>query len=239
MSSSWYRYIGGQFWVGGWYWGSPSYVSFFRQVCGLQLDEKIEQAAKAYTDTVESACWWWPYKDFVMVCERPQMINMDAGRLHNASGPSISWSDGWALYHWHGVRVTERLIMRPEEYTAEEIKKETNSEVVRALAERLGWDRFLEKIGVLSKDKWVDSTTGLQYELLEAQHHFNESQGKWLRMTSPMLQDGSQPNYLEPVPAGIKTAQAARRWQIANPDGTEPSVEECNTNPKLVFATEA
>ena len=110
---------------------------------------------------------------------------------------------------------------------------------MRALAERLGWDKFFEKIGAKSFDKWIDPETKLQYELLEANHRFNEGQGKWLRMTSPRLLDGSQPSYLEPVPAGIKSAQAARRWQIVNEDGSEPTVEYCNEHSELKFAEEA
>jgi hypothetical protein len=150
--------MGGQFWVGGWYYyGSPFMVSFFREVCGLSLDEKIEHAADAYSKTAQSACWWWPHKDFVIVSERPTEINRDEqGRLHCPSGPSIAWSDGWSLYHWHGIRVTERAIMRPETFTADELRAEQNSEVVRAIAECLGWEKFLDKIGA----KTIDTFTG-------------------------------------------------------------------------------
>ena len=71
----WWRYMGGQFWVGGWYWlGSPSMTSFIFDVGGLRIDPRLELAARAYAATAMSACWWWPHSHFVMVSERPLAV---------------------------------------------------------------------------------------------------------------------------------------------------------------------
>lgn len=73
---SWVLIMGGQFWVGGWWW-SPSFTSFFREVCKLELPGDLWDRGRAYEATAESACWWWPHRRFVMVCERPVEIHRE------------------------------------------------------------------------------------------------------------------------------------------------------------------
>lgn len=131
-----------------------------------------------------------------------------------------------------------RVIEAPDSYTAAEIVAETNSEVVRALAERLGWETFAQKIGSTVSDRWTDKRTGLSYELVELRSTFGEKQPKMLRMQSPPLNDGTQPWYVESVPAEILTAQAARRWKFRKADGTWPTAEWANQHPELTFERE-
>ena len=151
VKGNWLKYLGGQFWVIG-YWYGPAYVSFFRDVCGLTGD--WVGPSLAYQRTVESACWWWPHRDFVMVSERPSVIRRElvdqsrprgwgSHRLHCEDGPAVAW-DGWGVYAWHGVRVPAEVIERPETITAERINAEENVEVKRAMIERIGWDRYLD-----------------------------------------------------------------------------------------------
>jgi len=103
IQNNWHKYLGGQFWVGGWYWGSPAYVSFFTDVCELELDPEIQKRAEAYRKTAESATWWWPHKDFCMVCDRPKILKRDStGKLHSLDGPAIAWPN-FELYYIHGV----------------------------------------------------------------------------------------------------------------------------------------
>ena len=40
-------------------------------------------------------------------------------RIVQYKGPSYRWRDGWALYHWHGVQVTEDWIMQKDTLTAD------------------------------------------------------------------------------------------------------------------------
>ena len=107
VRNNWYRRLGGQFWVGGW-WGSPSYVSFLTDVCELKLSEDMAERARIYSALCESACWIWPHKDFVMVCERPKEIHRFDGRLHYDHGPAIAW-EGYELFFLHGVRFEKDL----------------------------------------------------------------------------------------------------------------------------------
>jgi hypothetical protein len=160
VKKNWAKYIGGQFWVGGWYWGS-AYVSFFREVCGLELTSDLSDRADAYRDTTQSACWWWPHKDFVMVCERPTVIHTELANpavtrgwgshlLHCADGPAIAWPDGWGVYSIHGVQIPlakRHIVEAPDRITVAEIEAETNSEIRRVMIDRYGAARYVSDSG--------------------------------------------------------------------------------------------
>ena len=153
VHARWYAYLGGQLWVGGWYWGG-AWTSFFREVCGLKLKGNLWDRARAYESTMESACWWWPHRDFVIASERPQEIHCEqiaprgwgSHQLHRDDGPALAF-EGWELFYVHGVRVTEQIVMRPETLTVPEIIAEPNAEVRRIMVERFGHERYLRKSG--------------------------------------------------------------------------------------------
>ena len=150
--ASWHYWLGGQFWVGGW-WGSPSFVSFFREVCGLELDQDIEERAEAYQKVCESVNYIWLNSHFTMVCARPTEIHRDdQGRLHNENGLAIKYLDGWGLYVINGVTVNEQIVLRPETLTINQIQKESNQEKRRIMIERFGVDKYLQAINATIVD---------------------------------------------------------------------------------------
>ena len=158
VRSQWGQYLGGQFWAGGGWWG-PSWTSFMREVCGLALPGDLWDRGRAYEATVQSACWWWPHTQFVMVSERPtaihrELVNPDtpsgwgSHRLHRADGPAVVWPYGWGVYSWHGVRVPAWVIETPADtLTVAQVHTETNAEVRRVLMTRMGWGRYLTESG--------------------------------------------------------------------------------------------
>ncbi|MDI6808496.1 MAG: hypothetical protein QME66_05875 [Candidatus Eisenbacteria bacterium] len=230
----WHYWLGGALWV---YW--PSFTQFFVEKCGLDLGE-VGDRATAYAELSRSGGYIWPNKYFAMVCDRPEKISRDArGRLHCEDSMAIRWRDGWGLWMWHGVRVPAKLIMDPDSATREDIINETNSEVSRVWAERLGWEKYFKLADVVKQDAWLDPKAGLHYELYDFRKRAGELQPKLLRMESPKINDGTSPVYIEPVPPGISSAQAARRWQMPKKDGRWPEVAECNRTPELVFEWEA
>ena len=154
----WYYYIGGQFWA-GWslsYWG-PAYLSFMREVCGLELKGDLWARGRAYEGTVESACWWYPSTRFVMACERPSAIHLETPdpeqpyerRLHCETGPAIVWPDGWGIHAWHGIQVPAHVVTAPDTITATEVQAQSNAEVRRVMVERMGLDRFVDQLGAV------------------------------------------------------------------------------------------
>jgi hypothetical protein len=145
----------GQFGVGGWYWGG-AWTSYFREIAGLELPGDLWDRARAYEATMESACWWFPHRDFVIVSERPQRIAREltdparprgwgSHRLHATDGPAVSFSDGWGVYAVHGVRVPAQVVERPDSLSPKLILAERNVEVRRVMLELFGMDRFVRE----------------------------------------------------------------------------------------------
>ncbi len=157
IEKSWANYLGGQFWCGGWYWGG-AFTSFFREIGNLDLNGDLWRRGIAYEETIQSACWWYPHRDFLMVCERPRQIHRElvnsnrprgfgSHRLHNEKSAAVSWADGWGVYSIHGVRVTQQIVEAPETLTTYEIETEKNAEVRRVMIDRYGPKRYLADSG--------------------------------------------------------------------------------------------
>jgi len=146
----WYYRLGGQWWVSWQAW-----TSFFREVCNLELPGDLWDRDRAYADAQSSAGWWWPHRQFTMVCDRPRVLHLEqvgpAGwgshRLHCADGPAIAWSSGWGLHYWHGTRVPADLI-EGDGWSTEQILREENQEIRRCAIERIGWDVFIDRAGL-------------------------------------------------------------------------------------------
>jgi hypothetical protein len=92
--TEWHQYQGGQFWAGGGYWWGPAAVSFAIDVLRLDIGGDQELRARAYSATMSSACWWWPHRDFVIVSERPTLIDKHAnGALREARWEWVADND--------------------------------------------------------------------------------------------------------------------------------------------------
>lgn len=137
----WHSRFGGSLWSS---WSA--WESFFREVCHLELPNGLSDRAPAYAGTCESACWWWPNRDFIMVSDRPRKIHLDDhGRLHNTEGLSIEWPDGWGIYSIDGVTLTKDQAVG--EVTKEMIESEENAEIRRILVTRYGMERYFTETG--------------------------------------------------------------------------------------------
>lgn len=215
--------------------GWVSFYDYFQRIGILERDDVEFNAVR---DFMRSGVWATiMFENLVLCISRPNTVKTDEkGNLHCENGPAIAFDDGYEEYAWHGTWVTEQIIMQPKTFTKEQILGENNSEVSRAIAERLGWDEYMKRVETVLIHKWFDETTSSHYEL----HDFKERKGilqpRLLKMESPELNDGTRPYYIEPVPPQAKTCQAARRWQN---DPNRPTIEECNKNPELVFEVEA
>jgi hypothetical protein len=229
IKTRWAHYLGGQFWVGGWWWGN-AIVTFFRDVCKLDLPGDLWDRAQAYEDINSSACWSWPHKNFVIAVERPKAIHRElvdptvtrglgSHRLHNASGPAVEWN-GWSVWAIHGVRVTEQIVMRPETLTAAQIDGEGNQEVRRVMIERFGAARWLRESGAMlvHEDKrgklWRKTREGdTDVVMVEVKNSTPEP-------------DGSIKDYWLRVPPTVTTVTQAVAWTFCmEPTQYAPRVE--------------
>jgi hypothetical protein len=138
-------------------------------VCGLELKGDLWDRARAYEATIESACWWWPHKEFVIVSERPVAIHREltdpavkrgwgSHRLHSDTGPAVAFRDGWGVWAVHGVRVPQFVVEQPDKITPAMIDAEENAEVRRVMIQRYpgGQVKWLidAKATVVHSDDW-------------------------------------------------------------------------------------
>ena len=132
-------------------WGSHEayWISFYRYFMDLnivQFDEKLKREFNLFSDLAESCNWWYPMKGFCVVCDRPEIVEMEDGQLHSENGPAIRYRDGFSVYSINGFRVNEKIVMTPELLTIDEIKAEDNTETRRIMIERYGMGKYLIEI---------------------------------------------------------------------------------------------
>jgi hypothetical protein len=95
---------------------------------------------------------WW---DIALVSDRPLEINRDVrNRLHSDNRAAVMYRDGFGVWCWHGVRVPQYVIERPQDITVEKIHGEQNAEIRRVMIERFGHGRYITeaKIEAIATD---------------------------------------------------------------------------------------
>jgi len=120
-------------------------------------------------------------------------------RLHNQSGPSIEYRDGFSVHSLNGVRVPSWVVrQKKEEFTKEQVLGEKNVEIRREI---------IRKIGIEEVSKWgevLDKKWG--YELLDLKL---DGKTPYLKMRNPSIDAW----HLEGVPPDIETVKGALVWR--------------------------
>jgi len=199
----WHEWLGGSLWA-GWY----SIESFFREVCNLELKKNIEESAMAYAETVQSAGYWWPNRDFIMVCDRPKVIKRNnRGALHSENSMAIEWIDGWGLWMLNGIRMRKEDVMTTaEKLDPKEVMRRENVDERRELIRKIGIERMLSVL----KSKVLD-TKG-DYSLLSVELSETVKQAHFLKMKNPSIGIW----HLEGVARECETVQEAISWRAGN-----------------------
>lgn len=184
-------------WAG---WGS--YLAAARDVLGLDLPEHA--AFKQYENAAREGGFRVMHDEFCIVSDFPLVIKKDnENRPHCEDGPSHLWRDGWALYHWHGVKVPEEWIRDKKSLSAKTALTWGNIEQRRAACEIVGWARILKelKAKVIDKDGDPEIGTLLEVDLPDS--------GKE-RFIYVLCGTGRE--FALPVPRTCKTALEANMW---------------------------
>ena len=126
--------------------------------------------------------------------------------MHNDTGPSIRYRDGWSLYHVHGVKVPADVVERPQDLTLERVRDEANAEVRRVMLSRYGEARYLRDLGAKAIHR--DSTG----ELYRAEIADDEPIVMVKVRNSTPEPDGSVKDYWLRVPPQIQRARDAVAW---------------------------
>jgi len=187
-------------------------------VCDLELDGDLWDGARAYEHTQESGGWWWPFRDFVMVSDRPHTLHLEqigprgwnSHRLHCATGPAVAW-EGWALHYWHGLKVPAWVVEGP---TVERIGAERNSEIRRCAIESMGWPEFVQAAGLQLVDKADDpGNPGQRIGLYDVPEEvWGDRVRVLLCVNGTVERGGIRRRFGLTVPADTATALAAAGW---------------------------
>jgi len=164
----------------------------------MEKYEKFQKFARNVFFCVPRAGW-------CIVSEKPIEVNWNSARtfLHNETGPSIRWKDGFCMWTINGIRVNEKIVMRPETQTIEEINEEGNNDVKAIRIERYGWNKYLKD----SKSELVDTRTHPR-ELTKESLYVDPFGTMRLIAIDPSTE---KPVCLG-VPRGTKTCKEAQSW---------------------------
>jgi hypothetical protein len=233
--------LGGQLSVGCLYRGGVL-TSFFREIRGLEMADDLWGRCRAYEQTMQRACCWYPHRDFLMVSERPREMHIElrnpyapsgraSHRLHRSGGPAISWPDGWGVYAIHGCRVPSWVVEHPHRVTVQAIERARNAEVRRVMLDLYGREPYIKDSG----DQVVDEVPadheilGLRGARLLRKALSGESEPLvYLDMiNSTPDPDGTHRHYLERIDPKAYDGEAGRschaamasRWRYRHEDG--------------------
>jgi len=184
--------------------GFASWVSFFRDVCDLELSKDIAEKFEINETLVKSCGWTWWHENVLVISNRPLHLNRDEqGRLHGEGKPSMTYRDGWSLYHWHGVAIPAEWVNNKESLTTKTAITWGNVEQRRAACEIVGWQNVLKELNAIEIDKDDDAEIGtlLEVDLPDS--------GKERFLS---VKCGTGRNFAIPVPPSTKTALEGQSW---------------------------
>jgi len=213
MKEWWTFFFGGTF--GSTFW--VGYYDVCRQV-GVKFDSKINALLDAFIILANSG-YYFPFQDTVICCEKPVEIHKNGQfQLHNETGPSILYKDGFSLWDYHGVSVPREVIEDPSFVNVKTIMAESNSEIRRVMYEIMGWDKFIEEAQLKLIDESDDpGNIGRQLKLYNFPDKFSNSGPMNLLfcINGTPKPNGEIPQYGITVPKEVKKAVEAAAW-VAN-----------------------
>ena len=191
------------------FWGQQdaAWIAFYlfpKLTLKLEKDYAEDDFMKLnlWGEVVQSANWFWVFENYVFVSDRPKSLSFDERHvLHCETGPAYEYRDGWNAFYWHGVKVTEQIIMRPHEITVDMILKEDNQEVRRVMMERMGMRRFL----IEAKPEILDED---EHKVNWNRALFKVKEDVFLYVADP----STARTYAIQVDGGCKTCEEADSW---------------------------
>ena len=167
------------------------------------------------------AGWWWCFGSVAIVTSAPSVLKRDPEhRLHCEDGPALAYPGGWAIWAIHGVCVPQRAVTKPQSLSIEEIVHEPDLNTRRAMLERFGYERFVQKAGL--RPVQTDSF-GRLYRL---DPRWNEPIALVEVQNSTPEPNGSHRRYFLCVPPTLRTAHEAVAWTFRlGPREYRPDVE--------------
>jgi hypothetical protein len=132
-------------------------------------------------------------------------------RLHNQSGPAVTFADGWKVWSLDGIRSPRKFVETPELITVDEIKTTNNVALRRLMIESFGAVRYLTESG----SRMIDSD---EYGELYQQDLPGDEPLTMLRVINSTPEpDGTHKAYYLRVTPQVRTAKEAVAWTFHMP----------------------
>lgn len=177
-----------------------SFYDYFKTCVGVEGLEQIE----GLTELAYHCGWVSFYEDVVVFQDRPCTIKMDEqNRTHCEDGPAIAYSDGFAIYVWHGVTIHPEWITNKSALTPKIALTWENIEQRRCACEILGWVHILKELNAKTIDTDDDPMVGTLVEVTIP----DIGKEKFLKVLC-----GTGREFAIPVPPEMKTALEANAW---------------------------
>ncbi len=165
----------------------------------------------------EQVSWMHPGRDIVYASDRPTIINQDDnGVLHCDNGPAMAWTNGDAIYAWHGITVPEHWIKDKENLSPSEVISCEDIEKRAAGAEIVGWPKMFSVLDARIIDDSGSSDVG---QLIELTLPGLDEPGRFLKAVCPrngfIVEGVPYISDIDNLP--IETALAAQAWRIGDP----------------------
>ena len=165
-------------------------------------------------ETLVKTCGWvWWHENVLVISDRPKELHRDdEGNLHNEVGPSISYRDGWSLFHWHGTAIPQEWIEN-KNLTPKIALTWENIEQRRCACEILGWSTILDKLNAKTIDQHENPEIGTLVEVDLP----DSGRERFLRVKC-----GTGRDFAIPVPPEMQTAAQSNAWtyglDVVNPE---------------------
>ena len=173
---------------------------FFLQECGFTVCEKL----LPLIHIAKHCGWWLPYREAVIVSERPVELHRNAdGDLHRDGGPAVLYGDGWGVWALNGVRVPQQLVETPgDRLNPKLVLTEGNVEIRREIVRKVGVERLCEGLNARVVDARGD------YELLDLDLRDGRRR-PYLKMKNPSIGE----YHIEGVPPDCRSVPEALAWR--------------------------
>lgn len=132
---------------------------------------------------------------------------------------SLAAGHGFIL-RWRGIQVSDRIVFEAQSITGQDILNTDNVELRRVLIERLGYEKFIQQVGGLIRDRDYDA--GGERQLIYIPFEDDEA-----LMVLKVICPSTQHTHILRVPPYMQTCHQAAAWIAGfnNPDDYHPLIE--------------
>ncbi|BAY24612.1 hypothetical protein NIES2100_44070 [Calothrix sp. NIES-2100] len=132
---------------------------------------------------------------------------------------NLGTGHGFVL-RWRGVQVSDRIAFESQSITGQDILNTENVELRRVLIERMGYEKFLQQVGGLIRDR--DRDAGGERQLIYIPFEDDEA-----LMVLKVICPSTKHTHILRVPPDMQTCHQAAAWIAGfnNPDDYNPAIE--------------